>query len=161
MATRMTRTSTDLKVHKRKGDEAEKTTPAKKTKQEEPAADGDEDDENKRTLFVRNLPFSVTDEQMQETFSPYGECQCRLIMDRERGTPKGIGFVEYATIAEMKAALAAENEIYVGDRQAFIKCAADPKGGPGGRGGARGGRGGGDRGGRGGRQSFGGGERQE
>ena len=110
---------------------------------------------------------------MQETFSPYGECQCRLIMDRERGTPKGIGFVEYATIAEMKAALgefsllikvtinvifeAAENEIYVGDRQAFIKCAADPKGGPGGRGGARGGRGGGDRGGRGGRQSFGGG----
>ena len=56
---------TDLKVHKRKGDAAEeKTTPAKKTKQEEPAEDGDEDDENKRTLFVRNLPFSVTDEQV-------------------------------------------------------------------------------------------------
>ena len=28
-----------------------------------------------------------------------------MIMDRERGTPKGIGFVEYATAAEMKAAL--------------------------------------------------------
>ena len=42
---------------------------------------------------------------MNELFSTYGECQCRLIMDKQRGTPKGIAFVEYTTIAQMKAAI--------------------------------------------------------
>ena len=55
-----------MKVHKRKA-EPEATTPSKKVKKEEAAANGDEgddDERNKRTLFVRNLPFSVTDEQV-------------------------------------------------------------------------------------------------
>ena len=42
---------------------------------------------------------------MNEVFGAYGECQCRLIMDKQRGTPKGIAFVEYTTIAQMKAAI--------------------------------------------------------
>ena len=42
---------------------------------------------------------------MSETFGQYGECECRLIMDKQRGTPKGIGFVEYGTVEEMKAAI--------------------------------------------------------
>merc|ERR1712131_548304 len=77
-------------------------------------------------------------------------------MDKFKGTAKGIGFVEYGTVDEMKAAIAAQDDLWIGDRQAFVKCAADPKGPAGG-----------DRGGRGGRQSFGGdrksfgGERQE
>ena len=42
---------------------------------------------------------------MSETFGAYGECECRLIMDKQRGTPKGIGFVEYSSVDEMKAAI--------------------------------------------------------
>ena len=114
---------------------------------------------------------------MYELFNNYGTCQVRLLTDRNTGKPKGIGFVEYEKSKEMKAAigesinrspkinlfLADGDNLYVGDRQAFVKCAADPK--PEGRqsfGNDRGGRGGGrGRGGdRGGRQSFGG-ERQE
>ena len=55
---------------------------------------------------------------------------------------------------------AAQDDLWIGDRQAFVKCAADPKpdGSQGGRGGGRGGRGGGRGRGRGNdRQSFGGG----
>ena len=42
---------------------------------------------------------------MYELFNNYGECEVRLIMCKERGTPKGIAFVEYGTVAEMKAAI--------------------------------------------------------
>ena len=50
------------------GEEAE-LTPAKKTKQDdldEPAAEtmNEQEEKNMRTLFVRNLPFSVTDDQV-------------------------------------------------------------------------------------------------
>ena len=48
---------------------------------------------------------------------------------------------------------AAQDDLWIDDRQAFVKCAADPKGPAGGDRGGRGGRGGRDRGGR---QSFGG-----
>lgn len=143
-----------MKVHKRSADGTDKSESApKKAKQAEPE-ESEEDERNKRTLFVRNLPFSATDEQMSEVFGQYGECSCRLIMDKFKGTAKGIGFVEYGTVEEMKAAIAAQDDLWIGDRQAFVKCAADPKGPPGGD---RGGRGGRDRGGR---QSFGGGDRK-
>ena len=42
---------------------------------------------------------------MSELFGQYGECECRLIMDKFKGTAKGIGFVEYGTVDEMKAAI--------------------------------------------------------
>ena len=47
------------------GEEAE-LTPAKKTKQDEPAAEtmNEQEEKNMRTLFVGNLPFSVTDDQV-------------------------------------------------------------------------------------------------
>merc|ERR1712127_764430 len=125
---------------------------AKKAKEEE--EEEEEEDKDKRTLFVRNLPFSVDEDQMYELFNNYGTCQVRLLTDRNTGKPKGIGFVEYEKVKEMKAAIADGDNLYVGDRQALVKCAADPK--PEGRqsfGNDRGGR-------RGGRQSFGG-ERQE
>lgn len=147
---------------KKRAKEQNEGPAAKKAKEEE-----EEEDEfvekDQRTLFVRNLPFSVDEDQMYELFNNYGTCQVRLLTDRNTGKPKGIGFVEYEKVKEMKAAIADGDNLYVGDRQAFVKCAADPK--PEGRqsfGNDRGGRGGGrGRGGdRGGRQSFGG-ERQE
>merc|ERR1712131_79788 len=57
---------------------------------------------------------------MSELFGQYGECECRLIMDKFKGTAKGIGFVEYGTVDEMKAAIAAQDDLWIGDRQAFV-----------------------------------------
>ena len=42
---------------------------------------------------------------MYELFNNYGTCQVRLLTDRNTGKPKGIGFVEYEKVKEMKAAI--------------------------------------------------------
>jgi RNA recognition motif-containing protein len=46
-------------------------------------------------IFVGNLPFSVTEDQLREMFEPFGEIQSlKLITDRETGRPRGFGFIE-------------------------------------------------------------------
>ena len=53
-----------MKVHKRPANGTDKSESApKKAKQAEPE-ESEEDERNKRTLFVRNLPFTATDEQV-------------------------------------------------------------------------------------------------
>ena len=53
-----------MKVHKRPANGGDKSESApKKAKQAEPE-ESEEDERNKRTLFVRNLPFTATDEQV-------------------------------------------------------------------------------------------------
>jgi len=42
---------------------------------------------------------------MYELFNVYGECDIRILMDKFKGTPKGIAFVEYATVSNMKKAI--------------------------------------------------------
>jgi RNA recognition motif-containing protein len=51
-----------------------------------------------KTLYVGNLPWAVTDDQLQNVFSPYAEViAARVITDRETGRSRGFGFVEVAT----------------------------------------------------------------
>lgn len=48
-----------------------------------------------KTLFVGNLPWSVTDEELTEKFSQYSEViSARVITDRNTGKSRGFGFVE-------------------------------------------------------------------
>lgn len=48
-----------------------------------------------KRIYVGNLPFSATDDQVRELFSPYGDVvSVSLITDRETGRPRGFGFVE-------------------------------------------------------------------
>ena len=62
--------------------------------------------ENK--LYVGNLPYSFTDNDMQRTFGAYGSVDsAKVIMDRDSGRSKGFGFVEMATAAEAQAAVSA------------------------------------------------------
>lgn len=47
------------------------------------------------SLYVGNLPFSATEDQLRDLFSEYGEVQSiKLVCDRETGRPRGFGFVE-------------------------------------------------------------------
>lgn len=49
-------------------------------------------------LYVGNLPYSATEEQLKELFAQAGEtAQITVIRDRETGRSKGFGFVEMAT----------------------------------------------------------------
>jgi cold-inducible RNA-binding protein len=51
-----------------------------------------------KRLYVGNLPYSVTEDSLQEMFSEAGPVEnVKLITDRETGRSKGFGFVEMAT----------------------------------------------------------------
>ncbi|KAH7395279.1 hypothetical protein DE146DRAFT_659714 [Phaeosphaeria sp. MPI-PUGE-AT-0046c] len=64
-----------------------------------------DDDRPKReeyTVFVRNLPFSVTDESLQEHFEQFGNVRfARVVLDRETERPKGTGFVSFYNEEDM------------------------------------------------------------
>jgi cleavage stimulation factor subunit 2 len=51
---------------------------------------------NSRSVFVGNIPYEATEEQIQEIFAQVGPVvSFRLVFDRDTGKPKGYGFVEY------------------------------------------------------------------
>lgn len=57
-------------------------------------------------LYVGNLPFSATEQILNETFAECGIVQsARIITDRESGRSKGFGFVEMSTSAEAQNAI--------------------------------------------------------
>ena len=48
-----------------------------------------------KNLYVGNMAFSTTEDQLREAFSQYGTVtKVQLIMDRETGRPRGFAFVE-------------------------------------------------------------------
>jgi RNA recognition motif-containing protein len=57
-------------------------------------------------IYVGNLPYSVTDADLRETFSQYGEVSSvQLISDKFTGESKGFGFVEMANNSQADAAI--------------------------------------------------------
>ncbi|WOF16761.1 RNA-binding protein [Methanoplanus sp. FWC-SCC4] len=57
-----------------------------------------------RKLYVGNLKYSVTEEQLEELFSKYGDVKSARIIHQ-----KGFGFVEYSTLEEAENAKEALN----------------------------------------------------
>lgn len=57
-------------------------------------------------LFVAGLPYSMTEDELQNLFAEFGEVKsAKVIMDRETNRSKGFGFVEMSTEEESKAAI--------------------------------------------------------
>jgi len=113
-------------------------------------------------LYVGNLPYTVRDEDLQQSFSQYGSVSsAKVMMERDTGRSKGFGFVEMGNDAEAQAAIAGMNGQSLGGRSITVNEArpmeARPprSGGFGGGGGGYGG--GGDRSGGGGYGGGGGG----
>ena len=107
----------------------------------------------KTKLYVGNLSFSVTEEQLAETFGSCGPVKStRLIKDQATGRSKGFGFVEFDTEDAAQAAIADFDGKEVFGRVLKVNEALDkPRtGGPRQGGGPRGGGFGGGRGPRGG-----------
>lgn len=64
--------------------------------------------DNSTTVFVRNLPFTTTDEQLKTFFSHFGTIRyARVVMDKATDRPAGTGFVCFADIEEAKECLKA------------------------------------------------------
>ncbi|MCC7388826.1 MAG: RNA-binding protein [Phycisphaerales bacterium] len=109
-------------------------------------------------LYVGNLPFSCTEQELHELFGQHGNVtSASLVMDRETGRPRGFGFVEFSNDDEARAAIEALHGHHFGGRDLTVNEARprEPRaggfGGGGGGGGGRGGYGGGGGGGGGGR----------
>ena len=60
--------------------------------EEEPKGEFESQEENKK-IFVKNVPYSTTDEQFQEFFSKFGSIVKSEIRKRENRPQMGIGFV--------------------------------------------------------------------
>jgi len=109
-----------------------------------------------KKLYVGNLSFNVTQDQLQEMFTPYGTVQsAQVISDRDTGRSKGFGFVEMGSDREAEAAITGMNGQMMDGRSLTVN-EAKPKeprtGGGGGYGGGGGGGYGGGGGGGGGRR---------
>ncbi len=92
-------------------------------------------------LYVGNLLFDVTENEIKELFEPFGQVtEIRLIMDKFTGKSKGFGFVEMPSNNEAQAAISALNGKEIKGRAISVNV-AKPKTSRGGRGGF--GRGGG------------------
>lgn len=99
-----------------------------------------------KKLYVGNLPFSTTEEDLREMFEQHGPTvSVRVITDRETGRSRGFGFVEFEEDSSAEKALQALNGADMGGRSLRVNEAQDRQGGGGGRGrgGGRGGYGGG------------------
>lgn len=105
-------------------------------------------------LYVGNLAFQTTSEDLQQLFSQAGTVEsASVVEDRETGRSRGFGFVEMATKEEGEAAITQFNGKEVNGRNLNVNEARprEDRGGRGGRGGFGGNRpGGGGRGGGGG-----------
>ena len=115
-------------------------------------------------LYVGNLPYTVRDEDLQQSFGQFGSItSAKVMMERDTGRSKGFGFVEMGSDAEAQAAITGMNGQSLGGRSITVNEArpmeARPPrtGGFGGGGGYGGGGGGGDRSGGGGYGGGGGG----
>ena len=100
-----------------------------------------------KNIFVGNLSFNTSEEELRQMFEPFGQVDRVSIMtDRETGRSRGFGFVEMTNNEDGDKAIAALNGSQLGGRTLNVN-EARPKaerasGGGGGRG-DRGGRGGG------------------
>ncbi len=95
-------------------------------------------------LYVGNLSYNVTEDQLRELFSQAGQIKdVALITDRQTGRSKGFGFVEFATQAEAEKAIEMFNNHELDGRPLTVNVARprEERGGGGYRGGGeRGGR---------------------
>jgi len=99
--------------------------------------------ENK--LYVGNLPYSTTEDDLRTLFSQAGSVSSAMVIkDRDSGRSKGFAFVEMGNQSEAQKAISLFNAYKMGDRELVVNIARpreERPGGFGGRGNDRGGRG--------------------
>ena len=72
-------------------------------------------------LYIGNLPFSTTDQELQEVFSTHGNVvSAKVITDRYTGRSRGFGFVEMGGEDEAQQAITAMNGSELGGRMLVV-----------------------------------------
>jgi cold-inducible RNA-binding protein len=90
-------------------------------------------------LFVGNLSFNTTENDLQDAFAAHGTVvEANLMMDRMSGRPRGFGFVTMSTPEEAQKAIEAMNGAALDGRNLTVNIARPKEERPGGGGGGRG-----------------------
>jgi len=70
-----------------------------------------------KNIFVGNLSFNTSEEELRQLFEPYGQVdRVSILTDRETGRSRGFGFVEMGNSEEGEKAIAALNGSDFGGR---------------------------------------------
>ena len=86
-----------------------------------------------KKLYVGNLPFSTTEDELREAFARHGEVESvNVITDRETGRSRGFGFVEMGDQSAAEEAMRALDNSDFGGRNLKVNEAQDRRGGGGG-----------------------------
>ena len=87
-------------------------------------------------IYVGNLSYDVTEEELREEFKAFGEVSSvSIIKDKYSGQSKGFGFVEMPKLSEGRAAITGLNEKEVNGRSLIVNEArprTENRGGSGG-----------------------------
>lgn len=79
-------------------------------------------------IYVGNLPYSATEEELRTAFAAYGEVSSvNVITDRDTGQSKGFAFVEMSDNASADAAIKGLNDTAMGGRNLKVNQ-AKPRG---------------------------------
>ena len=101
---------------------------------------------NSNKLYVGGLPYSITEDRLEELFAEHGTVEsARVITDKFTGRSRGFGFVEMSSQEEAQAAIDKLNGTDLEGRSLTVNEAKprEPRSGGGGGGGDHGGGGGG------------------
>ena len=72
-------------------------------------------------LYVGNLPYSVRDSDLEQSFGQFGSVtSAKVMMERDTGRSKGFGFVEMGSDAEAQAAIEGMNGAPLGGRSLVV-----------------------------------------
>ena len=87
-----------------------------------------------KNLYVGNLSFQTTADDLREAFGQYGQVtRAQIISDRDTGRSRGFGFVEMSSASEADKAISSLNGHDVGGRQINVSEAKPREGGNTGR----------------------------
>jgi len=80
------------------------------------------------SIYVGNLPYSATEEELREAFSRHGEVSAvNIVTDRETGRPRGFAFVDMPNGAEAATAIKELNLAEIGGRSITVDEARPKK----------------------------------
>lgn len=78
-------------------------------------------------IYIGNLPYQVTEEELRQEFGSFGEVtSVSIITDKYSGRPKGFGFVEMASVSAGQAAIVGLNGKTLRDQMLKVNAARPP-----------------------------------
>lgn len=84
--------------------------------------------DNKKKLYVGNLPYTVTSDELKSMFSEFGEIiDAIVITDRGSGRSKGFGFVEFAAEEDAQKAVDGMTGKELEERKLVVNFARPPR----------------------------------